>query len=172
MRLDERSSCTHLRSISGSSGVLICVDCGTALDGVTERSVAERSAIVEGMPCTTLPSVPGYVIVKQLGIVSAQVVQGMGFGSDILAGLSNTFGGRAEAFEEGIKNARDEVLYALKWEAHSRGANGLAGAAFDQHLLGSASGSASMILVTGTATTVVLAPADSSQSPSESKNQI
>jgi uncharacterized protein YbjQ (UPF0145 family) len=77
-------------------------------------------------------------------------------GRDILAGFTNTFGGRSATFERGLSEARDEVLYSLKAQAHAVGANGLVGVGFDQHLTAAGTGTASMLVVTGTATAVIL----------------
>lgn len=150
--------CLHLNSTRGASGYLICLQCGADVDSAAESAAHAASDVVRALPCTTLPTVPGYTIVKELGIVSAEVVHGMGIGRDILAGFANTFGGRSETFEAGLTQARLQVIYDMKAQAHARGASGLAGAAFDQQLLGGQSGSASMLLVTGTATAVVLEP--------------
>jgi uncharacterized protein YbjQ (UPF0145 family) len=151
-------ACLHLNSMRGASGYLICLQCGADVDSAAESLVTAASEVIEALPSTTLPTVPGYVIVKELGIVSAEVVHGMGMGRDILAGLTNTFGGRSGAFERGLSDSRQQVIFAMKAQAHARGASGLAGAAFDQQLLGGQSGSAAMLLVTGTATAVVLEP--------------
>ncbi len=153
-------ACLHLNSMRGASGHLICLQCGADVDSVAEAGATATSEVINALPSTTLPTVPGYVIVKEMGIVAAAVVDGMGVGHDILATLTNTFGGRAETFEAGLARARLQVIYDMKAQAHARGASGLAGASFDQQLIGGQSGSAAMLLVTGTATAVVLEPVE------------
>lgn len=156
-------ACLHLNSMRGASGTLICLECGADVDSAAESLVTAAPEVIKALPITTLPTVPGHVIVKELGIVSAQFVHGMGMGRDILAGLANTFGGRSGTFEGGLAEARLQVIYDMKAQAHARGASGLAGAAFDQQLLAGQSGSAAMLLVTGTATAVVLEPVEPGQ---------
>jgi uncharacterized protein YbjQ (UPF0145 family) len=89
--------------------------------------------------------------------VSAQQVDGVGAGRDFLAGLTNTFGGRSNTLERGLAEARANVLYELKAEAHAIGATALVGLALDHQLIAGLNGSASMLMVTGSATAVVLA---------------
>ena len=149
--------------MTGASGHVICLDCGSTVDDGDTSRASESRSVIESLPSSTLPSIPGYRIVEARGIVAAEVVHGMGMGRDLLASMSNTFGGRSGTFERGIAESRQQVIYALKAQAHERGANGLAGAAFDQHLIGGSTGSASMLLVTATATAVVVEPLDSAK---------
>lgn len=149
-------SCAHVNAMQGASGHTICLDCGEALDDPGQEVARERDAEIEAMATSTTPDIRGREIVRTLGVVGAQRVHGVGIGRDLLAGLSNTFGGRSNTFERGLSEGREQVLYDLRAQAHALGADGLIGVAFDQQLASGASGTASMLMVTGTATAVVL----------------
>ena len=41
-----------------------------------EQAAQERSVTIAALPCTTMPTIPGYVIVGQLGIVAALLLSG------------------------------------------------------------------------------------------------
>jgi uncharacterized protein YbjQ (UPF0145 family) len=155
MRMDPLS-CAHINAMEGASGHTICLDCGTSLDAPDKDSVHQRRAEIAALPTSTTPELPGHEIERSLGVVGAQQVHGVGIGRDVLASFSNTFGGRSSTLERGLSEARDRVLYELKAQAQALGATALVGVAFDQQLISGASGSASMLMVTGTGTAVHL----------------
>ena len=58
------------------------------------------------MIVTTTPSVEGRRITEYKGVVFGEVIAGVNFVKDFVAGLSNFFGGRSGTYEEELINAR------------------------------------------------------------------
>lgn len=72
---------------------------------------------------TTTESIPGYRIVKVLGIVSGSTVRARHIGRDILAGLKNIVGGEISEYTELLAEARDEAIRRMIEKARALGAN-------------------------------------------------
>ena len=62
------------------------------------------------MIVTTTPSVEGRRITEYKGVVFGEVIAGVNFVKDFVAGLSNFFGGRSGTYEEELINARQQAL--------------------------------------------------------------
>jgi len=77
----------------------------------------------EGIIVTTTESIPGYRIVKVLGIVSGSTVRARHIGKDLLAGLKNIVGGEISEYTELLAEARDEALRRMIKKARALGAN-------------------------------------------------
>ena len=65
------------------------------------------------MIITTTPSIEGKKIVEYKGIVFGEVIAGVDFVKDFVAGLSNFFGGRSGTYEEELLNALETALHEL-----------------------------------------------------------
>jgi uncharacterized protein YbjQ (UPF0145 family) len=128
------------------------------MDDASAGGAADRRAEVHRLPSSTLPVLPGYRVTRLIGIVGAEGVHGLGVGRDILASLTDTFGGRSGTSERGLREAREYALFELKAAAIDAGGNGLIGVAFDAQVLGGAGGSSSMLMMTATGTAVVVEP--------------
>ncbi|MFG6082152.1 heavy metal-binding domain-containing protein [Paracoccus litorisediminis] len=74
---------------------------------------------------TSETSVPG--VKHRLGFISADCTEGGGMMRDLKAGLTDSFGGRSEAFETSIQAVRRKVLKELTKQADSMGANAIIG---------------------------------------------
>ncbi len=72
---------------------------------------------------TTTESIPGYRIVRVLGIVSGSTVRARHIGRDILAGLKNIVGGEISEYTELLADARDEAIRRMIEKARALGAN-------------------------------------------------
>lgn len=105
------------------------------------------------MIITTTPSVEGKTIAEYKGIVFGEVIEGMNFVRDFAAGISNFFGGRSAAYEEGIMQAREAALRELGDRAADRGANAVVGVDIDYEVLGSGN-NMMMVIASGTAVVV------------------
>ena len=79
---------------------------------------------------TTLESVPGYKIVKVLGVVSGSVVLARNIGRDITAALRNIAGGEVKEYTELLAYSRDLALSRMKEKAKKMGANAVLGLRF------------------------------------------
>ena len=105
------------------------------------------------MILTTTPSVEGHTITRYHGIVFGEVISGVNFVKDFTAGLSNFFGGRSNAYEAELMNARAEALSELEQRAASLGADAVVGIDVDYEVLGANNG---MLMVTASGTAVSL----------------
>lgn len=105
------------------------------------------------MILTTTPSIEGKKIVAYHGVVFGEVIVGVDFVKDIVAGFSNFFGGRSGTYEEELMNARETALRELEQRARDMGANAVVGIDVDYEVLGSDNG---MLMVTASGTAVVV----------------
>lgn len=80
---------------------------------------------------TTSGSIDGWEIEEHLGVVACHVVAGTGFFSDLLAGFSDIFGGRSEAYQRQLTSLYDEAIARLMQKASERGGNWLVGLRVD-----------------------------------------
>ena len=105
------------------------------------------------MIITTTPTIEGKKIVEYKGIVFGEVISGVHFMKDMMAGFSNFFGGRSNTYEEELLNARETALRELESRAQLRGANAVVGVDVDYEVLGADNG---MLMVTASGTAVVV----------------
>jgi len=75
----------------------------------------------------TTDHIPGYRIVKVLGLASGSVVMARNLGRDVLAALRNLAGGEIKEYTELMARARDIALRRLCEKARSVGANAVIG---------------------------------------------
>lgn len=105
------------------------------------------------MIITTTPNVEGKKIVEYKGIAFGEVIAGVDFVKDFVAGLSNFFGGRSSTYEDELLNARSTALLELERRARDMGANAVVGVDVDYEVLGTDNG---MLMVTVSGTAVVV----------------
>lgn len=105
------------------------------------------------MIVTTTPSVEGRRITEYKGVVFGEVIAGVNFVKDFVAGLSNFFGGRSGTYEEELINARQQALAEMEQRAAQLGADAVVGVDIDYEVLGSDNGML-MVSVSGTAVTL------------------
>lgn len=103
------------------------------------------------MISTTTPSIEGKKIVEYKGIVFGEVIAGVDFVKDFVAGLSNFFGGRSGTYEEELINARQNAIREMEQRAQALGANAVVGVDVDYEVLGTNNG---MLMVTASGTAV------------------
>ena len=75
------------------------------------------------MIVTSIETIPGYRIVKHLGLVQGSTVRAKHAGKDILAGFKNIVGGELTAYTELLEESLTEALDRMKQQANSIGAN-------------------------------------------------
>lgn len=102
------------------------------------------------MIVTTTPSIEGKQIVEYKGIVFGEVIAGVNMFKDIAAGLRNIVGGRSQAYEQELLQARDEALREMMDRAAQMGANAIVGVDFDYEMLGTGN-DMMMVIASGTA---------------------
>ena len=105
------------------------------------------------MIVTTTPSVEGRRITEYKGVVFGEVIAGVNFVKDFVAGLSNFFGGRSGTYEEELINARQQALAEMEQRAAQLGADAVVGVDIDYEVLGADNG---MLMVTASGTAVLV----------------
>lgn len=111
-----------------------------------------KEAQIEAVQLTTETS-PTLNITRRIEIVTAEVAYGMNIFKDLFAGVRDIVGGRSEAVQKTMRDARRTALYELKREAHSVGANAVVGVDLDYVELSSGS---NMVMPVASGTAVVI----------------
>ena len=88
--------------------------------GVTSLSIDDVIVV-------TTDNVPGYRVVRVIGLVSASSARARGLGRDITAGIRNILGGSVVEYKELLEATRDEALRELREKAKKMGANAVVG---------------------------------------------
>jgi uncharacterized protein YbjQ (UPF0145 family) len=105
------------------------------------------------MIITTTPMIEGKKIVKYLGIVAGEAIEGTNVFRDIAASFKDIVGGRASSYEEVFIRARENAIKEMEERATTIGANAIVGIDLDYEVLGQ-SGSILFISASGTAVVV------------------
>ena len=103
------------------------------------------------MIITTTHAIEGKKIVEYKGIVFGEVISGVNMVKDMMAGLTNIFGGRSNTYETELINARQNALREMEERAAQLGANAVVGVDIDYEVLGADNG---MLMVTASGTAV------------------
>lgn len=119
---------------------------------LVKASETVREKAIESIILTT-ETAPSLKITKRIEIVTAEVAYGMNIFKDLFAGVRDIVGGRSEAVQKTMRDARRTALYELKKEAHSVGANAVVGVDLDYVEL---SGSSNMVMLVASGTAVVI----------------
>lgn len=101
------------------------------------------------MLLSTTSSVQGREITQYLGIVTGETIIGANAIKDMMAQLTDFFGGRSNSYEKVVSEARDTALEEMKQKARALGANGVIGIDIDYETIGG-----SMIMVTACGTAI------------------
>ncbi len=105
------------------------------------------------MILTTTPVVEGRTIDRYLGIVTGEAILGANIVKDLFAGIRDIVGGRAGAYEEELRKARQIAFDELASWAQQLGADAVIGIDLDYETVGQGS----MLMVTASGTAVKLA---------------
>jgi uncharacterized protein YbjQ (UPF0145 family) len=105
------------------------------------------------MIVTTTNSVEGQSVDSYLGIVMGEAIIGANIFKDLFAAVRDVVGGRARAYEDALRSARQEALREMAIRAQELGANAVIGVDIDYEVLGKAG---SMLMVTSAGTAVRL----------------
>lgn len=84
-----------------------------------------------GILCTTAFDVPGYRIVRHLGIVRGITVRTRSIAGKFAAGLRGLVGGQVEVYVSMCETARAEALDYMLGHARQMGANAVIGMRYD-----------------------------------------
>jgi uncharacterized protein YbjQ (UPF0145 family) len=137
-----------------------CSDCTIAYGekhGAEENahrieSARQLDVLIQAVQLTT-ETAPNLKIIKRIEIVTAEVAEGMHIFKDLFAGVRDIVGGRSEAIQNTMRDARRTVLHELKREAYLVGANAVVGVDLDYVDL---SGAGNMVMLVASGTAVVI----------------
>lgn len=102
------------------------------------------------MITTTTPTIQGKQITSYRGIVTGEAIIGAHLFKDIFAGIRDIVGGRSDAYEDTIRQARTEAIKEMISECEGLGGNAVVGIDIDYEVVGQ-NGSMMMVAVSGTA---------------------
>jgi uncharacterized protein YbjQ (UPF0145 family) len=119
---------------------------------IKRAEIEARPAQIEAVVLTT-ETATNLKITKRIEIVTAEVAYGMNIFKDLFAGVRDIVGGRSEAVQKTMRDARRTALYELKKEAHSVGANAVVGVDLDYVEL---QGATNMVMLVASGTAVVI----------------
>ncbi|WP_304155433.1 heavy metal-binding domain-containing protein [Hoylesella buccalis] len=102
------------------------------------------------MLLTTTPTVEGRKILEYKGVVTGETIIGANVLKDFFAGIRDVIGGRSNAYEKVLREAKDTSLQEMQERAEALGANAIVGIDIDYETIGQ-SGSMLMVAVSGTA---------------------
>lgn len=105
------------------------------------------------MITTTTNTIEGRQIGQYLGLVTGEAIMGANIFRDFLAGITDMIGGRSEAYEGKLADARETAIQEMQEIAQRQGADAVLGIDIDYQVLGSSNG---MLMVTATGTAVKL----------------
>jgi len=105
------------------------------------------------MLITTTNTLQGKDIADYKGIVTGEAILGANIFKDLFASFRDIVGGRSQAYEQELGNARRIALDEMVERAKALGANAVIGVDMDYETIGQ-NGSMLMVSATGTAVTV------------------
>ncbi len=105
------------------------------------------------MLITTTNTLQGKDIADYKGIVTGEAILGANIFKDLFASFRDIVGGRSQAYEQELGNARRIALDEMVERAKALGANAVIGVDIDYETIGQ-NGSMLMVSATGTAVTV------------------
>ncbi len=123
----------------------ICADCVAGVDASAREVVL-----------TTAEGFEGFTTVQTIEIVGAECIAGVGPWRDLLAHLTDAFGGRSGALQKSLRESRATCLAELRVAAADVGANAVIGVRLNYSEI-SGQGTL-MLLVAATGTAVRLEP--------------
>ena len=108
------------------------------------------------MLITTTPNIEGKKIIRYLGLASGEAILGANIFKDIFANITNIVGGRAGAYEQELRQAKDIAVNEIAEHARSLGGNAVIGVDLDYESI--TFGGSSMLMVSASGTAVEVEP--------------
>ncbi len=105
------------------------------------------------MLITTTPNIEGKRITDYIGLVNGEAIIGANIVKDFFAGIRDVVGGRAGAYEQGLREAKSIAIREMMEQATRLGANAIVGVDLDYQTIGG-NGSMLMVSANGTAVTI------------------
>lgn len=107
-------------------------------------------------PVSTTNEIAGWRTIVHMDLVTAHVVAGTGFFSDLAAGISDILGGHSQSYQNQLSSICKEVIRQLCLQAAGSGANAIVGLRLDYSDISGKGMSMLMVSGTGTAVHAVL----------------
>tara|TARA_Y100000813_G_C23895181_1_gene226881 strand:- start:191 stop:508 length:318 start_codon:yes stop_codon:yes gene_type:complete len=104
------------------------------------------------MLLSTTNTIDGHTINTYHGVVTGEAIIGANLFKDIFASITDLVGGRSGAYERVLREAKDNALRELEYNARNMGANAVVGIDLDYETVGH-NGSMLMVTASGTAVT-------------------
>lgn len=124
-------------------GAVFCSHCGSK---ITSR---------EGFLMVTTPTIPGYRIIKVLGVVTGLTPRTRGVLGKFIASFQTMKGGEITAFTTELEKARQDAMERVKQKAIEMGANAVVGLDIETSDLGLQAG---VVVISATGTAVIVEP--------------
>ena len=105
------------------------------------------------MILSTTPTIEGRPIRDYKGIVTGETIIGANFLKDFMAGIRDIVGGRSNAYERVLREAKDTSMKEMEDRAAEMGANAIVGIDIDYETIGQGN-SMLMVAVSGTAVVI------------------
>jgi len=102
------------------------------------------------MIVSTTPTIQGREIVSYRGVVTGEAIIGAHLFKDLFASIRDIVGGRSDAYEDTIREARETAMKEMQFECSQLGGNAIVGVDIDYEVVGD-HGSMMMVAVSGTA---------------------
>ena len=90
-----------------------------------------RKVLIDAVKLSTTPTYPNLEIEDVKGVITSECVFGMNIFRDFFASVTDIIGGRSEASQKVLRDARETCLNELKKEAYELGADGVIGIDLD-----------------------------------------
>ena len=105
------------------------------------------------MILSTTPQIEGQSIREYKGVVTGETIIGANFVKDFFANIRDFVGGRADSYEQVLREAKDTSMNEMIARAQAMGANAIVGIDIDYDTIGS-NGSMLMVAISGTAVVI------------------
>ncbi|MFQ6090975.1 MAG: heavy metal-binding domain-containing protein [Candidatus Bipolaricaulia bacterium] len=106
------------------------------------------------MLITTTPTLEGKQIEKYLGLVSGEAILGANLFKDLFASIRDIVGGRAAAYEDELRRAKEIAIDEMAEHARELGANAVIGVDLDYETITLGQGGG-MLMVSASGTAVL-----------------
>lgn len=103
------------------------------------------------MLLSTTNNIDGHQVKKYHGVVTGEAIIGANLFKDFFASITDLVGGRSGSYERVLREAKDNAMQELQYNAQALGANAVIGIDLDYETIGNNS---SMLMVTASGTAV------------------
>lgn len=129
---------------------VICENCGSSMTHVKIGNYSSNR-LSNKIILTTAPYIDGFRVIETLDIITSECVFGMNIIRDMFAAISDIFGGRSQASQKVLRDARVTCLRELRREATEMGANAVIAVDLDYSEFSGGGKSMLFLVASGTA---------------------